>query len=113
MNLYKCILRGNFFDGEFWIPEDKYTLVQNTLLKISNNNQNKLTAVLDDILDNNSIKPPTYFKLNDFTAPFQMIVSEYGLPRNREINPGLFTIITFPFMFGVMFGDIGHGVLLT
>ena len=42
-----------------------------------------------------------------------MIVNEYGVPRYREINPGLFTIITFPFMFGVMFGDIEHGGLLT
>ena len=113
INLNKCILRGNFLDGEVWIPEEKFSLVQNILLKISNNNQNKLTAILDDIIDNNSVIPPTYFKLNDFTAPFQMIVSEYGVPRYREINPGLFTIITFPFMFGVMFGDIGHGGLLT
>ena len=42
-----------------------------------------------------------------------MIISEYGIPRYREINPGLFSIISFPFMFGVMFGDIGHGFLLT
>ena len=29
------------------------------------------------------------------------------------MNPGLFTIISFPFLFGVMYGDIGHGTLLT
>ena len=23
-NLNKCLLRGNFLDGEVWIPEDKY-----------------------------------------------------------------------------------------
>jgi len=31
------------------------------------------------------------------------------VPKYREVNPGIFTIITFPFQFGVMFGDIGHG----
>lgn len=36
----------------------------------------------------------------------------YGVPRYGEVNPGLFTIITFPYEFGVMFGDIGHGGLL-
>jgi V-type H+-transporting ATPase subunit a len=51
-------------------------------------------------------------KLNAFTAPFQEIVNTYGVPRYQEINPGLFTIATFPFLFAVMFGDIGHGFLL-
>ena len=111
-NLNKCKLRGNFIDGEVWIPEEKYQLVQDSLLKITSKDPNKLTAVLSDFEDGDDSKPPTYLKLNDFTYPFQTIVSEYGVPRYREVNPGLFTIITFPFMFGVMFGDIGHGGLI-
>ncbi len=111
-NLNKCKLRGNFIDGEVWIPEEKYQLVQDSLLKITSKDPNKLTAVLSDFEEGDNSKPPTYLKLNDFTYPFQTIVSEYGVPRYREVNPGLFTIITFPFMFGVMFGDIGHGGLI-
>ena len=113
-NLNKCKLRGNFIDGEVWIPQEKFQEVQNQLLKITESDNSKLTAILTDFdAVTDKAQPPTYFKLNDFTAPFQMIVSEYGVPRYREINPGLFTIITFPFMFGVMFGDIGHGFLLS
>ena len=111
-NLNKCKLRGNFIDGEVWIPEQKYQLVQDSLLKITSKDPNKLTAVLSDFQYGDDSKPPTYLILNDFTYPFQTIVSEYGVPRYREVNPGLFTIITFPFMFGVMFGDIGHGGLI-
>ena len=111
-NLNKCKLRGNFIDGEVWIPEEKYQIVQDSLLKITSKDPNKLTAVLSDFEEGDNSKPPTYIILNDFTYPFQTIVSEYGVPRYREVNPGLFTIITFPFMFGVMFGDIGHGGLI-
>ena len=111
-NLNKCKLRKEVLDGEVWIPEEKLELVQETLNNISSRSPNKLTAVLSDFDDIGNPQPPTYLKVNDFTMPFQMIVSEYGVPRYREINPGLFTIITFPFMFGVMFGDIGHGGLI-
>ena len=111
-NLNKCKLHQEILDGEVWIPEEKLILVQEAINKISSKNPNKLTAVLSDLDNLENSNPPTYLKVNDFTMPFQMIVSEYGVPRYLEINPGLFTIITFPFMFGVMFGDIGHGSLI-
>ena len=34
------------------------------------------------------------------------------MPSFGEVNPAFFTIVTFPFLFGVMFGDIGHGIVL-
>lgn len=58
------------------------------------------------------VTPPTFIQTNEFTWAFQEIVNTYGVPRYREINPALFNIISFPFLFGVMFGDIGHGFLL-
>jgi len=39
-------------------------------------------------------------------------VDTYGIPRYREVNPGLFCLILFPFLVGVMFGDIFHGSIL-
>lgn len=62
--------------------------------------------------DNHTIPRPTYIKTNDFTMPFQLIIDTYGVPSYQEANPAVITIVTFPFFFGMMFGDMGHGSIL-
>lgn len=59
-----------------------------------------------------SLCPPSYFYLNEFTEPFQEITDTYGIPKYKEVNSGMFNLVTFPFLYGVMFGDIGHGGML-
>jgi len=43
---------------------------------------------------------------------YQLITDTYGVPSYKEANPSVFNIITFPFLFGVMFGDYGHGSIV-
>ena len=111
-NLGKCILRENFVDGRVWIPQNKLDLIEQTLNNLFKDKENKINASLTDIENEPNINPPTLIITNEFTSIPQMIVDTYGTPRYKEINPGYFTIITFPFLFGVMFGDIGHSLFL-
>jgi len=40
------------------------------------------------------------------------LIDTYGIPNYGEANPAVVSIVWFPFLFGMMFGDIGHGSLL-
>ena len=111
--LNKCILNNTFIDGQVWIPKKSISEVEYLLKNIFVDKENKLNAHLEDLEINEEIQsPPTYIRTNEFTSIFQLIVDTYGIPHYREINPGYFTIITFPFLFGVMFGDIAHGLVV-
>jgi V/A-type H+-transporting ATPase subunit I len=56
--------------------------------------------------------PPTSLKNSRFVKPFEEVTKLYGLPHYDELDPTPFMAITFPILFGLMFGDIGHGLIL-
>jgi V/A-type H+-transporting ATPase subunit I len=55
--------------------------------------------------------PPTLVKTPRWTRPLQSIVDNFGIPSYSETNPTPFMILTFPLIYGLMFGDIGEGLL--
>jgi len=55
---------------------------------------------------------PTLLRAPAWLRPFQMLVTTYGLSGYGEVDPTLPAALTFLLMYGMMFGDVGHGLLL-
>ncbi|KAM9749219.1 V-type proton ATPase 116 kDa subunit a 1 isoform 8-T9 [Dama dama] len=101
----KCLI------AEVWCPVTDLDSIQFALRRGTEHSGSTVPSILNRMQTNQT--PPTYNKTNKFTYGFQNIVDAYGIGTYREINPAPYTIITFPFLFAVMFGDLGHGILMT
>lgn len=99
---YKCLI------AEAWCATRDLPAVQQALHDSSS--EAGVSAVVHRIPCRDM--PPTLIRTTRFTASFQAIVDAYGVGRYQEVNPAPYTIITFPFLFAVMFGDVGHGLLM-
>lgn len=58
------------------------------------------------------LTPPVKLKNNWFTRPFEMFVKMYGLPSYGKFDPTPLVAITYCILFGIMFGDLGQGLLI-
>ena len=97
--------------AEAWCPTSSLGLIKSTLQDVNDRAGLSVPTIVNQI--KTSKTPPTYTKTNKFTLAFQTIIDAYGTAKYTEINPGLPTIVTFPFLFAVMFGDFGHGIIMT
>ena len=59
-----------------------------------------------------TLTPPTKLKNPGIFRPFELFVRMYGLPSYNEIDPTIFVALTYSFIFGAMFGDVGQGLCL-
>ncbi|XP_030523170.1 V-type proton ATPase subunit a3 [Rhodamnia argentea] len=100
----KCLV------AEGWCPVFATKQIQDALQRAAFDSNAQVGAIFQ-VLQTKEL-PPTYFRTNKFTSAFQEIVDAYGVARYQEANPGVYTIVTFPFLFAVMFGDWGHGICL-
>ncbi|KAL8496764.1 hypothetical protein ACS0TY_020441 [Phlomoides rotata] len=100
----KCLV------GEGWFPIFAKRKIQEALQRatVDSNSQVGVIFHVKDSVES----PPTYFQTNRFTNAYQEIVDAYGVAKYQEANPAVYTIVTFPFLFAVMFGDWGHGICL-
>lgn len=58
------------------------------------------------------VTPPIRLKNKWLARPFEMFVDMFGLPDYDEVDPTVFISITYCILFGIMFADVGQGILL-
>ena len=109
--LNKFKVEGGLYIGFGWIPKIDNQAIMRQIEGMKERNRNIETPQMK-VIHEHGVKPPSLFRNNDVTWVFQEIVNTYGIPNYKEVNPTIFTIVTFPFLFGIMFGDIGHGLVL-
>lgn len=67
---------------------------------------------INDPYSDARLVPPTKLKNNWFVRPFEMFVEMYGMPSYNEIDPTPFFAITYSLLFGIMFADLGQGLVV-
>ncbi|KAG9354933.1 hypothetical protein JZ751_001646 [Albula glossodonta] len=100
----KCLI------AEVWCPVNDLPALRRALEEGSRKSGATVPSFVNRIPSSDT--PPTLIRTNKFTSGFQNIVDAYGVGNYREVNPAPYTIVTFPFLFAVMFGDLGHGVIM-
>jgi len=93
-----------------WVPEDKLPILKQELDNVDKQTGEQLLVHFERPTPEE--KMPTNLTVQpNFFNPAITLTKLRGIPSAHEINPTLVTIITFSFQFGMMFGDVGQGLL--
>ncbi len=97
-----------------WVPGNGVDKLEKTLRATLGDNFYMSVTKPEQIpeVKTGRVKVPVIFNNPKLLAPFEMLVTTYGSPDYNEIEPSGIIGVAFLLMFGVMFGDVGHGLVL-
>jgi V/A-type H+/Na+-transporting ATPase subunit I len=92
-----------------WVPSDE---LEDLMPRIKSASKESLIETFPTNRRGENQNVPVALQNSKFLRPFQMLVTTYARPRYGELDPTWLIALTFPLLFGAMFGDVGHGILL-
>ncbi len=92
-----------------WVPTAALPALSEQLKKTS---ANIIIETFPGSRSDNKQSAPVSLQSPKALSSFQNLVTIYARPRYEEVDPTLLLALTFPLLFGAMFGDVGHGLIL-
>ncbi len=106
MRKYALVADDSFFLYG-WVPASQVADIERKLDEAGG-----VIHQTDDPAVVENVTPPTKLKNAKFFRPFQPFIEMYGRPGYNEFDPTPFMAVVYTLLYGVMFGDLGQGVLL-
>ena len=109
---FRHTARTLLFSG--WLPVTRRNDIQQAVISTTNGRCHMEWFTPDETSDLHEPVSAAPVKLNNprLLAPFQMLVTNFGIPEYGTIDPTPFVVITYLTMFGIMFADIGQGAII-
>jgi len=97
-----------------WVPSAKRTALDEGLRRKTSGKCHIEWHGAREMEDSDSpgLHAPSELRNPGFLQPFQMLVSNFGTPEYGTVDPTLLVAVAYLLMFGLMFGDAGHGLIL-
>ncbi len=71
------------------------------------------TSITEEIKDEETLSNlPVYLDNPRWVRTYEVITNSQGIPRRGEFDPTWFIALMWPIFYGLMFADLGHGLLL-